>query len=79
MFVLYSGFMSKKVELAEKTTDKNLSCPLCRCQDFKKDKVVLPKYGMFRISDFKTKVLICNDCGYILLFEEGNTFFLGVD
>ncbi len=71
MRLLYSCFMSE--------TKKTITCPLCGCQDFKKDKAVLPKYGLLRISDFKTKVLIFKECGYILLFEMGNTYFLGVD
>ena len=58
---------------------KTVACPMCGCEDFSKDKAVLPKYGLFRISDFKAKVLVCKECGYILLFKLGSTFFLGVD
>ncbi len=58
---------------------KKLACPLCGGDDFKKDQVVLPKYGLIRLTDYKVRALICNNCHYVLLFEEGNTFFLGVD
>jgi predicted nucleic-acid-binding Zn-ribbon protein len=58
---------------------KELKCPLCESIDFDVDKVVLAKYGVFRISDYKVKMLTCKQCKYIMLFEAGNTFFLGVD
>ncbi len=56
-----------------------LKCPLCGNTDFDQDKVVLAKYGVFRVSDYKAKMLTCKQCKHIMLFEAGNTFFLGVD
>lgn len=63
----------------EQPVEKKLTCPLCGGQDFKKDSAVLPKYGLLRLTDFKTNAFICKKCLYILLFEEGDTFLLGVD
>ncbi len=56
-----------------------LKCPVCEGTEFKQDKVVLAKYGVFRVSDYKVKAMICTECKHIMLFEEGSTFFLGVD
>lgn len=58
---------------------KTLTCPMCHGQKFKKDKVVLPKYGIFRISDYKVDIFVCESCNYIVFFENGSTMFLGVD
>ena len=58
---------------------KDLKCPLCGNNDFDQDDIVLAKYGVFRVSDYKAKMLTCTQCKHILLFEAGNTFFLGVD
>jgi predicted nucleic-acid-binding Zn-ribbon protein len=63
----------------EQSEKKTLICPLCDGQDFNEDKVVLPKYGLLRLTDYKAKIFICKKCHNILLFEEGDTFFLGVD
>lgn len=59
--------------------ERELKCPVCGGTEFKQDKVVLAKYGVFRASDYKVKAMICEQCKHIMLFEEGNTFFLGVD
>ena len=58
---------------------KKLKCPICENENFKHDKVVLAKYGLFRMTDYKAKMVTCTQCKHIMLFEEGNTFFLGVD
>lgn len=58
---------------------QELKCPLCGSHNFEQDKIVLAKYGIFRISDYKAKMLTCRKCQHIMLFKEGNTFFLGVD
>lgn len=52
---------------------------ISRIENHAEDKVVLAKYGVFRVSDYKAKMLTCTQCKHILLFEAGNTFFLGVD
>ncbi len=58
---------------------RKLKCPVCENENFEHDEVVLAKYGMFRMSDYKAKMVICTQCKYIMLFEAGSTFFLGVD
>lgn len=63
----------------EQTTKSELKCPLCASKEFEKDKVVLPKYGILRLSDYKANAFICKKCKHILLFEKGNTYFLGVN
>ncbi|MBC2607528.1 hypothetical protein [Pelagicoccus albus] len=59
--------------------ERELKCPLCQHNEFDKDKVVLAKYGLFRVTDYKANMLTCKRCKHIMLFEDGNTFFLGVN
>lgn len=62
-----------------KSVENKLICPVCQGVDFNKDAVVLPKYGLFRLTDYKLDVYICQNCKHVVMFEKGSTFFLGVD
>lgn len=63
----------------EKSDKKTLCCTVCGGENFRKDGVVLAKYGLLRPTDYKADAYICKDCHHVMLFESGVTFFLGVD
>ncbi len=60
-------------------SNKKLICPVCQGKEFETDTIVLPKYGLLRLTDYKADVYICKNCRHMMLFEQGSTFFLGVD
>lgn len=66
--------MKKLSSMNETKSQHELTCPLCSGKDFSQEEGrVDSKWGM---SEHKAIMMICNQCGYILFFSKGRTWWV---
>jgi predicted nucleic-acid-binding Zn-ribbon protein len=59
---------------SDETAQPNLpTCPICGHREYRREKGKLD--SEWGVTAHRVDMLICTNCGYVLLFYEGNTIF----